>query len=367
MKLAIARKATSYIFFEMWPSLIVGILVFVFILLMAQALRLTEFVLVHGISIETVLEIMGFLTISFLPVILPMALLFSVLLTYGRMSQDSEMVALKAIGFSQAALTTPAFLLSLMIAFISGQTSFQLAPWGNRQFELLITKLGQTKAGATLKEGTFSEGFFDLVVYANKVDSKSGEIEKVFIYDQRSKDVPLTIVSKKGQIVQDPENPGHSILLLLKEGDIHRAGEAHTKIKFGTLEVKLTDPIKEEMRAKSPQSFTMEEIVDQIGQPTLSHEQNRLLKIEFHKRWAITIACMIFGLLGVALGTQPNRRSQKGSGFVMSLGIVILYWIFYISMEGTARSGEFPVGVALWLPNIAFAGFAAYKLKQIWH
>lgn len=350
----------------MWPSLIVGVLVFVFILLMAQALRLTEFVLIHGISIETVLEIMGFLTISFLPVILPMALLFAVILTYGRMSQDSEMVAFKAVGFSQASLTLPALFLSIMVAMISAQTSFQLAPWGNRQFELLITRLGQTKAGATLKEGTFSEGFFDLVVYANKVDSKTGEIEKVFIYDQRSQDVPLTIVSKKGQIVQDPQQPGHSVLLLLKDGDIHRAGETHTKIKFGTFEVKLTDPIKEESRAKSPQSFTMDEIMDQIGSPNLSMEQNRLLKIEYHKRWAITIACLIFGLLGVAVGTQPNRRSQKGSGLVMSLGIVILYWIFYITMEGAARSGEFPVGVALWLPNIGFTGFAGWKLKQIW-
>lgn len=367
MNLRIGRKATTYIFFEMWPSLIVGVLVFVFILLMAQALRLTEFVLVHGISIETVLEIMGFLSVSFLPAILPMSLLFSVLLTYGRMSQDSEVVALKAVGYSQAALTIPALMLAGLIAFLSGQTSFSLAPWGNRQFELLITHLGQTKAGATLKEGTFSEGFFDLVVYANKVDSKSGEIEKAFIYDERAGDVPLTIISKKGQIVQDPSQPGHSILLLLKDGDIHRSSETHTKIKFGTFEVRLTDPIKEESRAKSPQSFTMDEIVDHLAKPDITAEQSRVLRIEFHKRWAISIVCIIFGVLGVALGTNPNRRSQKGSGLVTSLIIVILYWIIYISMEGMARSGDVPVALALWLPNILFAGFAGWKLRQIWN
>lgn len=368
MNLRIGRKATSYIFFEMWPSLIVGVLVFVFILLMAQALRLTDLVLGHGVSIESVLEIVGYLSVSFLPAILPMSLLFSVLLTYGRMSQDSEMVALKAVGYSQGALTIPAIMLSALIAFLSGQTAFQLAPWGNRQFELLITKLGQTKAGATLKEGTFSEGFFDLVVYANKVDSRSGEIEKVFIYDQRSSnEVPLTIISKRGQIVNDPQKPGHSVLLLLKDGDVHRSSETHTKIKFGSLEVRLTDPVKEEQRAKSPQSFTMDEINDSLSKTELSEEQRRVLRIEFHKRWAITIVCLIFGILGVALGTNPNRRSQKGSGLVLSLVIVIFYWIVYVSMEGMARSGDVPIVVALWLPNTLFFIFSSWKLRQIWN
>lgn len=344
-----------------------GILVFVFILLMAQALRLTEFVLVHGISLTTILEIMAYLSISFLPAILPMSLLFSVLLTYGRMSQDSEIVAFKALGLSQGALTLPALLLGAMMAFLSAQTSFQLAPWGNRQFELLVGKISQTKAGATLKEGTFSEGFFDLVIYANKVDSKSGRIEKVFIYDQRSAEVPLTIISKSGQIIQDPRLPGHSALLLLRDGDIHRSGEAHTKINFGTFEVRLSDPIKEESRAKSPQSFTMDEIIDQLGMPDLSSDKQRILRTEFHKRWAITMVCVIFALLGVALGTQANRRQQKGSGLVVSLGVVILYWVMYITLEGFARSGQWPVVPAMWLPNLVFLSFALFKLKQIWN
>ncbi|PWU22318.1 MAG: LPS export ABC transporter permease LptF [Bdellovibrio sp.] len=365
------RKATNYIFFEMWPSLFIGVFIFIFILLMAQALRLTEFVLVHGISVLTILEIVGYLSISFLPAILPMSLLFSVLLTYGRLSQDSEIVALKAVGYSQGSLTLPALLLSALVAFVSAQTSFQLAPWGNRQFEVLITKLGQTKAGASLKEGTFSEGFFDLIVYANKVNSKTGEIEKVFIYDQRSEEAPLTIISKTGQIIQDPQQLGHSILLLLKDGDIHRSGEthgeSHTKVKFGTFEVRLTDPVHEESRAKSPQSFSLDEILEHLARPGLNEEEGRVLRIELHKRWAVSVACLIFGILGVALGTQPNRRSQKGGGFVMSLGVIILYWLLYITLEGMARANQMPAALALWLPNGFFMALALWRLRKMWN
>lgn len=365
--IGIGRRATNYLFFEMWPGLVLGVLVFVFILLMAQALRLTEFVLVHGISLKTVGEIMVYLGISFLPVILPMSLLFAVLMTYGRLSADSEMVALKAIGYSQFTLSMPAFLLSAMIALLSAQTSFQLAPWGNRQFEVLITKLSSTKAGAVLKEGTFSEGFFDLVVYANKVDSKTGAIEKVFIYDERSGDLPLTIISKSGQIIQDKSNPGNAVLLQLKDGNIHRKGETHTKINFGTFEVRLSDPVQEQTRDKSPPSLSFDEINERLSAPDLKEDMHKTLTIELNKRLALAFACLIFGVLGVALGTQTNRRNQKGSGFVLSLGVVIAYWIFYVAFEGLARSGQLPVPVAVWATNVIFSLFALWRLKLVWN
>src|SRR5438045_1349639 len=111
MQILIPRKAIHYIFFEMIPSLILGVMVFIFILLMAQALRYTEFVLIHGVGIGVVGQIIMYLSISFLPALLPMSLLFAVIMTYGRLSNDSEIVALKASGMSMLTITAPAFLL----------------------------------------------------------------------------------------------------------------------------------------------------------------------------------------------------------------------------------------------------------------
>jgi lipopolysaccharide export system permease protein len=364
MMFSLGRKSSRYMFFEMLPGLITGVLVFIFILLMSQALRLTEFVLVHGISFEVISQIVIYLSVSFLPVILPMALLFAVLMTYLRMSNDSEMVALKAVGYSQLQLTWPAILLSLIVAGISAQTSFRLAPWGNRQFELLITKLSQTKAAAVIKEGTFSEGFFDLVVYANKVNTISGVIEKVFIYDARSDDVPLTIIAKGGQIIQDPKNPNQSVTLQLSNGDIHRKTDTHTKIHFGQFQVKLSDPVVEEHRAKTPPSMTMEELTEQLQTGSLTEILRRSLSIEFHKRWAIAVACLIFGLLGATLGTQIDRRSQKSGGFVLSVGLIVVYWIVYVACEGWARA-EGPIIVTLWLPDFIFLLIAGFRVKAL--
>lgn len=155
-----SRLANKYIFFEMLPSFLMGAFLFLFIILMFQSFRLTEYVIVHGASLQTISKILFYLGISFLPVILPMSLLFAVLLTYGRLSTDSEIVALKALGLNIYHLTLPAVILGSLVTLLSFQTSYHIAPWGNRQMEVLLHKLGQSKPGASFKEGVFSEGFF---------------------------------------------------------------------------------------------------------------------------------------------------------------------------------------------------------------
>ncbi len=361
------KKATQYIFFEMVPSFILGLLVFISIILMFQVLRLTEFALVHNVSMQTIGQIVGYIIISLLPLLFPMALLFSVLLTYGRLSQDSEIVAMKASGLPMGTLLLPALILSIVVAIASAQMSFSIAPWGNRQFEVLYTRLANTKAGAVIKEGTFSEGFFDMVVYANKVDSDRGLLKNVFIYDEKSGDVPLTIISKEGEIIPDPERPGYEVLLRLRHGEIHRQAKTHTKISFETYDVHFSEPINIQEKEKSPQSLTLGEIRNRLKEDITDLETLRTLQTEFHKRWAITALCIIFALIGVGLGTTTNRRAAKAGGMILCIGLIIFYWILYVTVEGFARSGGLPVAFAIWMPNFIFALIGMNSLRKNWN
>lgn len=358
------KKTIHYIFFETLPSFILGLIVFILIILMFQVLRLTEFALVHGVDLQTIAEIVGYICISLLPVLFPMSLLFAVILTYSRLSQDSEIIAFKASGLSMVTLATPAAILSLIVAMISAQTSFQIAPWGNRQFEVLYTRLGNSKAAATIKAGTFSEGFFDLVVYANEVDSEHGKLKDVFIYNERDTENPLTIIAKEGEVIPDAKNPGHSTLLRLSNGDIHRKSKTHTKIKFETYDIQLVDPIKSEEKEKSPQSMTLQDLRTLLNNPQTKAEDHRTYETELHKRWAISVLCFVFALLGVALGIQTNRRQQKAGGIIMCLGVIIVYWVMYIVLEGMARNGQMTPALAIWTPNVIFGILCAYLLNR---
>ncbi|KHD87675.1 MAG: permease [Bdellovibrio sp. ArHS] len=361
------KKAAQYIFFEMLPSFILGLMVFISIILMFQVLRLTEFALVHGVTLKTIAEIIGYVVISLLPVLFPMALLFSVLLTYGRLSQDSEIVAMKASGLPMGTLLMPAIILAVLVGAISAQMSFNIAPWGNRQFEVLYSRLANTKAGAVIKEGTFSEGFFDMVVYANEVNSDKGLLKNVFIYDEKSGDVPLTIISKEGEIIPDKERPGHEILLRLKNGEIHRQAQTHTKISFDTYDVRFSEPLNIEEKKKSPQSLTLNEVRNRLKEDLKDEELERTLHTEYHKRLAITFLCVVFAMIGVGLGTTTNRRAAKAGGMILCIGLIILYWTLYVAAEGMARSGALPVPLAIWTPNFIFAILGMESLRRNWN
>lgn len=367
MSIFAGKKAAQYIFFEMLPSFIVGLLVFISIILMFQVLRLTEFALVHGVKMQTIAEIIGYVIISMLPVLFPMALLFSILLTYGRLSQDSEIVAMKASGLPMSTLLLPALILAIFVGIISAQMSFNIAPWGNRQFEVLYSRLANTKAGAVIKEGTFSEGFFDMVVYANEVNSEKGLLKKVFIYDEKSGDVPLTIIAKDGEVIPDPERPGHELLLRLRNGEIHRQAQTHTKISFETYDVHFSEPVDTQEREKSPPSLTLQEVRSRLQEDLKDLELVRTLRTEYHKRWAISVLCLVFAMIGVGLGTTTNRRAAKTGGMILCIGIIIFYWILYIAAEGAARSGALPVAAAIWAPNIIFAALGFETLRRNWN
>lgn len=365
-----SRLLIRYILGEMIPTFFIGVIVFVLILLTFQALRLTEFVLIHGMKVSVILEMMTYLSTSFLPILFPMSLLFSVILTYGRLSADSEVVAARAIGLSNIHLMAPAILMSLIVAALSAQTAFHIAPWGNRQFELLIAKHGALKPAAAIREGTFSDGFFDLVVYANKVDSKTGRLSGVFIYDERQAATEaITVIARNGMINQDPNLPGHSAALRLSDGSVHRIAKdgRHTKIDFSSYDINLSIPVgNQSAGSKSPPSMTLEDLQTVLKSTDAPPERRREVETEFHRRWAMSFACILFALIGAGLGTTANRRSARGGGMAICLGLIVAYWVIHVACEGLARSGQAPPWAAMWTANTVFSIAAVFSLKRAW-
>lgn len=359
------RIIFTYIFSELLPSFFAGVVTFEFILLMFQTLKFTEFILVHGASSSLVLKLISSLFVSLLPAILPMSLLFAVLLTYIRLSADSEIVAMKALGYSVKTITIPALVIALIVALFSAHSSFYLGPWGNRNFELLTNEIGSSKALATIKEGTFSEGFFDFVIYANKTNNKTGELEKVFIFDERDPKSPTTIIAKHGQIIGEKTRTEQTAMIRLIDGNIHKENEEnHTRISFQSYDLKLFNPISVSGREKSMQSLTWDDLKDKINNSD-SFENKKKFSMEKQKRISLAIACLLFALIGVSLGTQTNRRSGKSGGLTLSVGLIVLYWILFLASDGLAKNSSQYYNYFIWLPNFIFLMISIFSFRRI--
>jgi lipopolysaccharide export system permease protein len=156
--------------------------------------------------------------------------------------------------------------------------------------------------------------------------------------------------------------------LRLRNGDIHRfEPEAHTfqKIKFNTYDLKLElaktfaaieKKLKDREMSIDDIQKKMEE-VKKTGKDTTSYE------VELHKRYAVPFTCIVFALIGVPLGIQPHR-SGRSYGFILSILILLAYYISLTASEILAMRKIMPAYSAGWIPNLLFSGLGIYLLVK---
>lgn len=345
-----------YILGQIIPTFLLGIVIFLFILLMFQFLKLTEFILIHNVSIQHILILLINMTMSFLPIILPMSLLFSILLTYSRLSADSEMVAFRSLGYSPWALSIPAIFFSMIVSVLSAQTLFNLGPMARLNFDAMISNIGNQKVMSTINEGTFSESFFDLVLYTNTIDKEKNIMRDLFIYDKRNPKNPIAIVAKEGQVKTVHDNLNQAATIVLTDGDMYKLGsQSHTKVKFATYSLSISSPVHDASDDdQDADTFTLGQLRQIVKEQKYPAADIREFSAEFHRRIAIAASCLLFGFLGSALGSQTNRRSSASSGFIVSVICIITYWVLYVLCNNLAQKTSMEPSIALWIPNSIF-------------
>ena len=193
------RKTTYlYIIKEILPVFFIGLMVFTIILLMDKILKLIELIVTRGGSIKNVLMLIAFISPSFLVFTIPTALLLGTLITFGRLSGDSEVTAFKASGLSLYQLFIPVFVFSVLACLMTSFLVYYGLPWGNRGFKATLYLLATSKADVEIKERVFNDMFDGLVVYVDKVPVQGKRMEGILIYDERDKSKLNTIFAKEG-------------------------------------------------------------------------------------------------------------------------------------------------------------------------
>jgi lipopolysaccharide export system permease protein len=360
------KTATLYILKEILPIFFIGLMTFTIILLMDKILKLIELVVNRGGSLSNILILFLFISPSFLIITIPVAVLLGTLLTFGRLSSDSEITAFKASGVSLYQLFLPISIFALATFLLTSFLVFYGLPWGNSGFKSTLYQLAQSKADIEIKERIFNDAFSGLVVYVDRVPLQGNHMEGILIYDQREKGKSNTILAKEGFIINNHES--QEIILRLRNGDIHRfEPEAHTfqKIKFDTYDLKLelTKTFAAIEKKLKDKEMSIEDIrkkmeeVKRIGGDTTSYE------VELHKRYAIPFTCIVFALIGVPLGIQPHR-SGRSYGFILSILILLAYYVSLTASEILALRKIIPAFSAGWTPNLLFSALGIYLLVK---
>lgn len=364
-----------YIWTEVTTPFLGAVFFFIFVLLMFQVIRLADFLVVHNVSPKFIMQLMGYLSLSFLPIVIPIAFLLAVLVGFGRLSADSEITAMKATGLSLYRLVSPILILGTLISIFSLSLNLYLVPWANRMFRYELFRISNTKAIATIHEGRFTEGFFEMVLFADKVDSKENTLERVFIYDAKENQNPISVVAKHGKIFNNQRDaagvPG--IILRLFNGSMHRSNpitQLYEYVEFSTYDIFLRMATAKVVGVEKPRTmdFTtlrrriefMEKKPDKILE---DYRETNRLKVEYWARFALSFACIIFAVMGVGFGTVRTRTVRSNSLMICIL-VMLGYWTLH---SGGARWGEegiLPPFVAMWMANVILVIISILAIRK---
>jgi lipopolysaccharide export system permease protein len=361
-------RTYRYVFEEVLYPFFGGFFFFMFVFLMFQVVRLADYFINHGVGITLLTKMTVYISAAFLPVVLPVSFLVATLVGFGRLSSDSEVVAFKASGVSLYRLYVPVGVLSVLVAAIVFYLTYFFIPWGNREFKKTIVKLGNTKVVSNLKEGTFTEGFFDLLVYADKVNVNENRMSGLFIFDERDPKNPMAVLAKDGAIIPVKAEGELSAAAILKldNGSIHRSDierNSYEKIDFDEYRLMLKVEEGRTDEIKYAKTLDSRELKSQMRTFKDNYERYQEYAIEYWKRIAIALAPILFGVLGVGLGVV-RMRSVKSNAVFVAFAVVVVYWGLNIAGAAMAEKGTLSPFLAMQLSNLAVIPVAVLSFRK---
>jgi LPS export ABC transporter permease LptF/LPS export ABC transporter permease LptG len=361
-----------YILREMLPPTGLGLLVFTFVLLINEIPRLLAILVARSADLYTILRVFVNLLPSIFAVTIPMAFLLGVLLAFGRLASDSEIVALRATGVSPLRLMGPVLILSAITGLLTFYINAVALPAANQAHRELVFSLVVTKARTVVKPRTFTDELLPgrMMLYVSDISAETGDWKNVFIHDSREPDSPKVILARTGRLVIDKNQ--RTVTLHLGPGTQHTfprtdpAKYEESQFRFADFPLPYDEFFPRLPLAKGDREMTLPELQAAIreaqakGKPAKEYAR---FAVEWHKKFAIPTACLVFGLLGLGL-SLGSRKEARSAAFALAIGVIFVYYVFLRMGEQAGDTGMIPPFLAMWTANIVL-GAAAVALLAL--
>jgi lipopolysaccharide export system permease protein len=364
------RTLTLYAAREVLQYAVLGFLGVGAILFTQNALRqLAEFASA-GLGASDVFAILGALVSMLSAYAVPVAFLFGVLVAVGRLSSDSELTAMRALGVSLVQFSVPFLVLALLVSAATAWLLAEVEPHARSRIREVAADVASR--GAIIEPGTFRridrDGLRLLFVDAR---DEANVLHGVLLSDRSAPERPFTVVASRAHFRLDPEvAQAH---LVLEEGDIHFEpsdpnADGYRRIAFASFDYSfdVTEVVGAGPCNERPQEMTSErirEVLDHFathdGKPPecLRVKTPERYEIQRQRRLALPFAPILFALLGVSLGIR-RARGARSFGMLLCIGLVFSYYALLSFGTYLAEDGRLPAALALWIPNLVFGATA---------
>jgi LPS export ABC transporter permease LptF/LPS export ABC transporter permease LptG len=350
------RIFTRYILKEvLWHGLI-GASVFTFVIFMRQVTPILELVVRNSAPVPSVAQLL-FLTLpTAFKFTIPTGVLVGILISLSRMAADSEITAMRAAGVSVRTFLKIIAVFGVIAWLLALLNTTVIEPRSAAALANLERSMYSAQLSFEVQPRVFYEEFKNYVLYVEDVSTMSGASiwKNVFLADITAPDAPKITIAKQAVVTSD----NNTVRLHLIDGENHETS-AQAPGQYNIYTFKETDmqinvppapkPAKDAIPLAQLNTSQLLRLANSSGR-----ELARAYRIEFHRRLALSTACLVLVLIGIPLGLSA-KKGGRGAGFVLTIVLVFIYYFISIIGVALARNGKVAPGLGVWMANLIFA------------
>ncbi len=323
----------------------------------------------HNVPLETVLGFVAFVLPFSMTFTIPWGFLTAVLLVFGRLSADNEIIALRSNGVSFPRIIIPVLAMALLLVGICFWINSDVAP--RAQYAMLnsLFRIATSNPVSMFQPDEVVDQFPDRRIF---VGGRDGDLMKNLVVVELDDHgaTSKVVFAKTGTLSTDTEK--HRLLLRVQDANFEQRDERDPgnvnlirqgiTMKEGVFPMSLQKLLDQKKRRKPLTSHTLRELFEEISKPDCP--RRLAYQVEVSKRFSLSLAALSFALIAVPLGITAHRK-ETSVGFALSLVIAFGYF-FLIIIADTFHENPHAMPVLLvWFPNLLFTGFGIWLFSRL--
>ncbi len=365
-----------YLALQLLPPFLFGVGAFTSVVLAIDSLfELLRKVVESGLPINIALEIF-LLKLPYVMVYsFPMSTLLATLMTYSRLSSESELIALRGCGVSVYRMVLTAVVLSFAVTIMTYIFNEQIAPAANYRATITLQKALKSDQPSFKQQNIYYPEYREIkeadgsknkvlsrLFYADQFDGK--EMKGLTIIDRSRGGVNQIVISESAKWnsqkqVWDFYN-GTIYLVAADRSYRNILRFEHQQLQLPRTPLTLAESSRDYGEMNISQALEQLEI-ERLGG---NEPKIRKLQVRIQQKIAFPFVCVIFGLVGSVMGSIP-QRTGRGTSFGISVIVIFTYYLLLSVSGALAQAGIFSPFIGAWLPNVFGLGVSLFLLVRV--
>lgn len=342
--------------------------------------QLLELLVNHDAPLELIISFIAYILPFSLTFTIPWGFLTAVLLVFGKMSAEHELIALRATGVSIPRVCATVFAMALVCVGICLWINVDVAPKAQIKMKDALYNIATNNPLAMFGSDKVIDDFPGRKIYVER--NVGAELYNLLIYEMNSSYEPVTVMhARRGVIESDRENK--RLLLRVFDGRFEQRDENATedlmRIRQGitmqesTMTISLEELYEKNRKKKGMGSLTAGELLERLNaEDRATHQvsekeaiaERSALKTEVNKRFSFSLASFAFALIGVPLAITAHRK-ETSAGFLLSMLVAFVYFFFIIIADTLRTKAVVHPELLIWIPNVLFVALGSWLFLRL--